>query len=146
MATNPKFVAFMQDVERLDQAKFVAVNYRTPGVATNIDPKKEFWTNFITYPFPVKYATAKDNRGTAWQIGYMDEYNGTDPHPRVLVIIRGKGAFGRHYGNIMKIALERGLRVIVPDLPCYGMSAPGNMDKCPLHHAGYARGRARPDR
>ena len=132
IAHDPKFVAFMQDVDRLNASqKYVAVNYRTPGVATDIDPKKEFWTNYVTYPFPVKYATAKDSRGTAWQIGYMDEYNGTDPDPRVLVIIHGKGAFGGHYGNVMKIALERGLRVIVPDLPCYGMSAPGNMDKCP---------------
>ncbi len=56
---------------------------------------------------------------------------GTDKNPQVLVIIHGKGAFGGHYGNIMKMALERGLRVIVPDLPCYGMSGPGNLDQCP---------------
>jgi pimeloyl-ACP methyl ester carboxylesterase len=132
MTRNPKFVAFMNDVTRLDEAqKFVAANYRTPGVASDMDPKKSFWKNYVTYPFPVKYATAKDSTGTPWQIGYMDEYNGSDPRPPVLVIIHGKGAFGGHYGNIMKMALERGLRVIVPDLPHYGMSGPANLDKSP---------------
>jgi hypothetical protein len=38
----------------------------------------------VTYPYPVKYATAKDKRGTSWQIGYMDEYAGTDKDPKVL--------------------------------------------------------------
>jgi homoserine O-acetyltransferase len=66
-----------------------------------------------------------------WQIGYMDEYAGTDRNPKVLVIIHGKGAFGGHYGNIMQYALRSGLRVIVPDLPHYGMSGPGNLDKSP---------------
>ena len=85
----------------------------------------------MTYPYPVKYATAKDKRGTSWQIGYMDEYAGTDKNPKVLVIIHGKGAFGGMYGNIMQYALRSGLRVIVPDLPHYGMSGPGNLDKSP---------------
>jgi pimeloyl-ACP methyl ester carboxylesterase len=129
---DPKFVAFMNDVARLDAAqKFVATNYRTPGIAAETDPAKSFWKTYVTYPFPVKYATAKDSTGKSWQIGYMDEYAGTDKNPQVLVIIHGKGAFGGHYGNIMKMALERGLRVIVPDLPCYGMSGPGNLDQCP---------------
>ena len=61
----------------------------------------------------------------------MDEYAGTDKDPKVLVIIHGKGAFGGHYGNIMQYALRSGLRVIVPDLPHYGMSGPGNLDKSP---------------
>ncbi|HME24855.1 MAG TPA: alpha/beta hydrolase [Acetobacteraceae bacterium] len=131
-ARDPEFVSFMNDVTRLDVAqKYAATNYRTPGIATDIDPNKSFWKNYVTYPFPVKYTTAKDSTGQTWQIGYMDEYNGTDKDPQVLVIIHGKGAFGGHYGNIIKMALERGLRVIVPDLPCYGMSGPGNLDKCP---------------
>jgi len=129
---DPKFVAFMDDVASLDRAqKFVDKNYRVPGVAANIDPSKSFWKNYVTYPYPVKYATAKDKRGTSWQIGYMDEYAGTDKDPKVLVIIHGKGAFGGHYGNVMQYALRSGLRVIVPDLPHYGMSGPGNLDKSP---------------
>ena len=51
-----------------------------PGVADNIDPNKSFWKEYVTYPYPVKYKTAKDKRGTSWQIGYMDEYAGTDQH------------------------------------------------------------------
>ncbi|HYW64280.1 MAG TPA: alpha/beta hydrolase, partial [Bradyrhizobium sp.] len=129
---DPKFVAFMDDVASLDRAQqYVDKNYRVPGVAENIDPKKSFWKDYVTYPYPVKYATAKDKNGNAWQIGYMDEYAGTDRNPKVLVIIHGKGAFGGHYGNIMQYALRSGLRVIVPDLPHYGMSGPGNLDSSP---------------
>lgn len=129
---DPKFVAFMDDVASLDRAQqYVDKNFRVPGVAENIDPKKSFWKDFVTYPYPVKYASAKDKSGNAWQIGYMDEYAGTDKDPKVLVIIHGKGAFGGHYGNIMQYALRNGVRVIVPDLPHYGMSGPGNLDKSP---------------
>lgn len=129
---DPKFVAFMDDVASLDRAqKYVDKNYRAPGVTEKIDPTKSFWKEAVTYPYPVKYATAKDKRGTSWQIGYMDEYAGTEKDPKVLVIIHGKGAFGGHYGNVMQYALRSGLRVIVPDLPHYGMSGPGNLDKSP---------------
>lgn len=129
---DPKFVAFMDDVAALDRAQtFDDKNYRVPGVAENIDPKKSFWKDFVTYPYPVKYANAKDKSGNSWQIGYMDEYAGTDKDPKVLVIIHGKGAFAGHYGNVMQYALRSGLRVIAPDLPHYGMSGPGNLDKSP---------------
>ena len=129
---DPKFVAFMDDVASLDRAQqFVDKNYRVPGVAANIDPNKSFWKDYVTYPYPVKYAAAKDGQGTSWQIGYMDEYAGTAKDPKVLVIIHGKGAFAGHYGNIMQYALRSGLRVIAPDLPHYGMSGPGNLDKNP---------------
>lgn len=132
MERNPHLVSFLRDVDRLNTTrKYEVTDMVRPGVAANIDPTKSFWKSAVTYPFPVKYATARDHSGTAWQIGYMDEYAGRDPNPPTLVIIHGKGAFGGHYGNVMKIALERGLRVIVPDLPHYGMSGPGNIDKSP---------------
>jgi len=129
---DPKFVSFMEDVDRLDNAqKYVDKNYRVPGVAANIDPKKSFWKDAVTYPYPVKYADVRDGAGTTWQIGYMDEYAGDKPNPQVLVIIHGKGAFAGHYGNVMQYALRSGFRVIAPDLPHYGMSGPGNLDKSP---------------
>jgi pimeloyl-ACP methyl ester carboxylesterase len=129
---DPKFVAFMEDVDRLDKAQqYVDKNYRVPGVATDIDPKKSFWKEYVTYPYPVKYANVKDTTGKTWQIGYMDEYAGDKPDPQVLVIIHGKGAFAGHYGNVMQYALRSGFRVIAPDLPHYGMSGPGNLDKSP---------------
>ena len=69
----------------------------------------------------------------------MDEYNGTDKDPKVLVIIHGKGAFAGHYGNVMQYALRSGLRVIAPDLPHYGMSGPGQSRQEPgADHAGHA--------
>lgn len=132
LKNDPKFTGFLSDIAReTDPANLGLANYRTPGVASVIDPSKSFWETAMTYPFPVKYATAKDGHGTVWKIGYMDEYAGKDPSPPVMVIIHGKGAFGGHYGNIMRTALERGMRVIVPDLPHYGMSGPGNLEKSP---------------
>jgi homoserine O-acetyltransferase len=132
METDPKLVTFMNDMGRLETTrKLFVTDMRRPGVAADIDPAKSFWLGAVTYPFPVKFATAKDKAGNPWQIGYMDEYAGKDRNPPVLVIIHGKGAFGGHYGNVMKIALERGFRVIVPDLPHYGMSGPGNLEKSP---------------
>ena len=129
---DPKFVSFMDDVASLDKAQqFADKNFRVPGIASNIDPKKSFWKDHVTYPYPVRYANAKDSRGTTYQIGYMDEYYGTDKDPKVLVVIHGKGAFAGHYGNVMQYALRSGLRVIAPDLPHYGMSGPGNLDKSP---------------
>jgi homoserine O-acetyltransferase/O-succinyltransferase len=129
---DPKFVSFLEDVARLNkQQQFVAKNYRVASVATDIDPTKSFWKDFVTYPFSVKYATVEDSTGTSWQIGYMDEYAGTDPNPPVLVVVHGKGAFAGHYGNVIRQAVESGIRVIAPDLPHYGMSGPGNLDKNP---------------
>ncbi|PKN71488.1 MAG: alpha/beta hydrolase [Deltaproteobacteria bacterium HGW-Deltaproteobacteria-12] len=92
-------------------------------------PEKSFWRDQVTYPFNVKYAKAKDSRGMEWEIAYMDEYYGIDPQPKVLVLIHGKGAFGAYFGHVMKVALQNGLRVIVPDLPHFGKSIPGNLHK-----------------
>lgn len=62
---DPKFVAFMNDVDRLDRAQqFADKNFRVPGVASDIDPKKFFWKNYVTYPYPVKYANVTDGNGT----------------------------------------------------------------------------------
>jgi homoserine acetyltransferase len=122
---DAKLVAFLEDVARLNkQQQFAAKNYRVAAVAADIDPKKSFWKDFVTYPFPVKYANVKDGTGTSWQIGYMDEYAGTDRNPPVLVVVHGKGAFAGHYGNVIKQAVESGIRVIAPDLPHYGTLSP----------------------
>ncbi len=92
-------------------------------------PEKSFWRDQVTYPFAVKYAKAKDSKGIVWEIAYMDEYYGAEANPKVLVLIHGKGGFGAYFGYVMKVALENGLRVIVPDLPHFGKSIPGNLDK-----------------
>ncbi|QTL04974.1 alpha/beta hydrolase [Aquabacter sp. L1I39] len=129
---DPTVNGFLGDVARLTRNQaLTATTYTTPSVAKDITPDKSFWNTYVKYPFPVKKTKVKDGQGVEWDIGYMDEYAGTSPNPDVLVIVHGKGAFGGHYGNIMRIALERGLRVIVPDLPHYGMSGPGNLDKSP---------------
>ena len=93
------------------------------------DPAKSFWKDEMVSPFPVKYAKVKDRRGVEWEIGYFDEYCGKDKNPPVLVVVHGKGAFAAHYGYLIKYAVERGYRVIAPDMPQWGMSGPGNLDK-----------------
>jgi len=130
LAGDPLFRDFMQTValEAAEPAVALA-NFRVPHVKTPVDPEKSFWKDHMVYPFPVKYATGADAKGRDWEIGYMDEYAGTDPNPPVLVLIHGKGAFAGHYGNIMEHALRRGLRVIAPDMPHYGMSGPGNLGR-----------------
>jgi homoserine O-acetyltransferase len=130
LKTDPTFQHFMREVSLSGSEPELAMpNRRRAAVAATIDPARSFWRDHVTYPFPVKFAEGRDSKGRAWQIGYMDEYAGTAPNPPVLVIIHGKGAFGAHYGNIITHALNRGMRVVVPDLPSYGMSGPGNLDK-----------------
>jgi pimeloyl-ACP methyl ester carboxylesterase len=92
-------------------------------------PEKSFWRDQVQYPFAVKYAKARDSKGIQWEVAYMDEYHGVAPNPKVLVLIHGKGDFGAYFGHVMKVALENGLRVIVPDLPHFGKSIPGNLYK-----------------
>ena len=92
-------------------------------------PKESFWREQVQYPFAVKYIKAKDGKGVEWEVAYMDEHQGTEPSPKVLVLIHGKGCFGGYFGYVMKVALENGLRVIVPDLPHCGKSIPGNIDQ-----------------
>ncbi len=106
-----------------------AKNYRRPRINMNPDPKKSFWRDEMVSPFPVKYAKVKDKRGVEWELGYMDEYCGKQSNPPTLVIVHGKGAFGAHYGYLIKYAVERGFRVIAPDMPQWGTSGPGNIDK-----------------
>jgi len=100
-----------------------------PLKVENAAPGKSFWRDQVQYPFAVKYAKAKDSKGIEWEVAYMDEYYGLEPNPKVLVLIHGKGGFGGYFGHIMKVALENGLRVIVPDLPHFGKSIPGNINK-----------------
>ncbi len=108
------------------QVKSFTVN---PVKVEKGSPEKSFWRDQVTYPFAVKYTKAKDSKGIVWEVAYMDEYYGLNPHPKVLVLIHGKGAFGAYFGHVMKVALENGFRVIVPDLPHFGKSIPGNLDK-----------------
>ena len=128
---DPTFETFVRDIGLVNDPSFActAKNYRTPHVNMKPDPTKSFWKDEMVSPFPVKYATVKDRRGVAWQIGYIDEYCGNAPNPPVLVVVHGKGAFAAHYGYLIKFAVEHGYRVIAPDMPQWGMSGPGNLDK-----------------
>lgn len=128
---NPIFDTFVRDIGLVsDKTKVCeARDYRSPRIEMHPDPAKSFWKDEMVSPFPVKYAKVKDRHGVEWEIGYMDEYCGKDKNPPVLVVVHGKGAFGAHYGYLIKFAIERGYRVIAPDMPQWGMSGPGNIDK-----------------
>ena len=131
LKSNPIFSSFMRDIGVIHDKNIVceAKNYRTPQIDMKPDPKKSFWKEEMVSPFPVKYAKVKDKRGVEWEIGYMDEYCGKAANPPTLVVVHGKGAFGAHYGYLIKYAVERGFRVIAPDMPQWGTSGPGNLDK-----------------
>lgn len=128
---NPIFDTYMHDIDVLADAGIVceAKNYRTPKVNMQPNPARSFWKQEMVSPFPVKFAQVKDKRGVQWEIGYMDEYCGKEKNPPVLVVVHGKGAFGAHYGYLIKYAVEHGYRVIAPDMPQWGTSGPGNLDK-----------------
>jgi pimeloyl-ACP methyl ester carboxylesterase len=128
---NPIFDTFVRDIGLVADKTTVceATHYRSPHVNMHPDPAKSFWKDEMVSPFPVKYAKVKDRRGVEWEIGYIDEYCGKDRNPPVLVVVHGKGAFAAHYGYLIKFAVERGYRVIAPDMPQWGTSGPGNLDK-----------------
>lgn len=128
---DPTFGTFVYDIGLVNDAGRVctAANYRSPRISMKPDPNKSFWKQEMVSPFPLKYAKVKDRRGVEWEIGYMDEYCGKEKNPPVLVIVHGKGAFGAHYGFLIKYAVEHGYRVIAPDMPQWGTSGPGNLDK-----------------
>lgn len=87
-----------------------------------------FWRDCVIYPFPVEYAQVQDSNGLKWEIAYMDEYAGDKANPEVVVLIHGKGMYGGYYADLMKALLAQGYRVVVPDLPNYGKSIPGNLN------------------
>jgi pimeloyl-ACP methyl ester carboxylesterase len=128
---NPILDTFVRDIGLVADSTRVcdAENYRNPRVNLHPDPAKSFWKDAMVSPFPVKYARVRDGRGVEWEIGYMDEYCGRERNPPVLVVVHGKGAFGAHYGYLIKFAVERGFRVIAPDMPQWGTSGPGNLDQ-----------------
>jgi pimeloyl-ACP methyl ester carboxylesterase len=128
---DPIFDTFVRDIGLVADGTKVceATNYRSPRVNMKPDPAKSFWKDEMVSPFPVKYAKVKDRRGMEWELGYIDEYCGKDKNPPVLVVVHGKGAFAAHYGYLIKFAVERGYRVIAPDMPQWGTSGPGNLDK-----------------
>jgi homoserine O-acetyltransferase/O-succinyltransferase len=130
---DPIFDSFMRDIGVVaDKGKATvcdAKNYRTPTINMAPSPTKSFWKEEMVSPFPVKYAKVKDKRNVEWEIGYIDEYCGKAANPPTLVVVHGKGAFAAHYGYLIKYAVEHGYRVIAPDMPQWGMSGPGNLDK-----------------
>ena len=93
------------------------------------DPAKSFWKDEMVSPFPVKYAKVKDRRGIEWEIGYMDEYCGRRRTRRCSWSSTARGPLRADYGYLIKYAVEHGYRVIAPDMPQWGTSGPGNLDK-----------------
>jgi len=101
---------------------------QTPNVQQG-EPSKSFFADQVTYPYSVSYADCKAGDGTVWNIGYMDVAPSSKPNSKVLVLIHGRAFSGAYFGHAIRIASEQGIRVVVPDLPNYGKSIPGNLDK-----------------
>lgn len=118
----------MISIQILLSIVFIGCTAQTPGVRQG-DPAKSFFRDQVTYPYKVKYANARANDGTVWNIGYMDVAPMFKANPKVLVLIHGRAFNGAYFGHVIKTALKNGIRVVVPDLPNYGKSIPGNLDK-----------------
>lgn len=110
-----------------------AARYRLPTVTADASAGSYF-RDCVHYPFPVHYAWISDERGRDWEIAYMDECPG-DAQRRneaaTILLIHGRGVSSAYYGALMLDLLNAGYRVIIPDIPHYGKSAPGNL-KLPL--------------
>lgn len=108
----------------------LTLTHMQPATVGTPSADKSYWKDTVTYPFPVHYATAKDARGNEWEIAYMDEYIGQTPkdEAKTLVLVHGKGTSAASWTQLMKEALESGLRVVAFDIPGYGKSIPGNLD------------------
>jgi pimeloyl-ACP methyl ester carboxylesterase len=106
---------------------FIGCAAQTPYVQEG-DPSKSFFKEQVKYPYKVKYAKAKADDGSMWEIGYMDVAPLFKTNPKVLVLIHGRACSGAYFGHAITIARKHGIRVIVPDLPNYGKSIPGNCD------------------
>lgn len=109
-----------------------AADIPLPRVDEDIDPAKSFWKDHVHYPYPVHYARATDAQGISWEVAYMDEYAGPSREKsrvKTLILIHGRGTNAASWGELMQAALKNGLRVIALDIPHYGKSIPGNIDK-----------------
>ena len=133
LRNDPMVTAFLHDIgiEQTPGKVCDAPNYTSPRVNMNPDPETSFWLDNLVPPFPVKFTDVTDESGVEWEIGYMDEVCEGIENPETLVIVHGKGAFGAHYGYLMKFAVEQGYRVIAMDMPHSGFSGPGNVGKNP---------------
>ncbi len=107
---------------------FVGCATQTANVQMG-DPSKSFFSDQVTYPYRVNYTDAKADDGSVWNIGYMDVAPLFKSNPKVLVLIHGRAFSGAYFGHAIKMANKHGIRVVVPDLPNYGKSIPGNLDK-----------------
>ncbi|KAB7619530.1 alpha/beta fold hydrolase [Alkalilimnicola sp. S0819] len=105
------------------------LTHMRPATVGEARPDVSFWGETVTYPFEVKYSTARDERGVEWEFAYMDEFIGEDiSKAPTLVLVHGKGAAAGYWSELMETALEAGLRVVALDIPGYGKSIPGNLD------------------
>jgi len=91
---------------------------------------KSFLRDELVYPFPVHYRHFRDSAGRAWEIAFMDESpasheGGAWP---VVFLVHGRGVNASYFKSLISALLERGFRVVAPDIPHYGKSNPGNLD------------------
>lgn len=107
------------------------VSFKKPSVDIP-DPTISFWRDQVHYPFVVQYAKAKDSKGIEWEVAYMDEFAGPDAdkaQSQVVVLVHGRGVNAGYWAEVMSELLKSGKRVVALDIPHYGKSIPGNLDK-----------------
>ncbi|SRR6266545_5225991 len=81
---------------------------RTPG---------ERFADLPDFPYEPRYAEVPDHEGGTLRMAYIDE--GTGP---VVLLLHGEPSWSFLYRHVIRVLLDAGLRVVVPDLIGFGRS------------------------
>ena len=86
----------------------------------------EHFDNLPGYPFTPNYLTVADTEGGELRIHYLDEGPADGP---VVLLIHGQPVWSYLYRFMIPLLVDKGFRVIAPDLVGFGRSdKPTNID------------------
>ncbi len=90
-----------------------------------------FWKKSVRYAYRPHLSTFKDAQGTMWELAYQDVYwgEGNASKADTILLVHGRCANMGYFSQLTAALAAQGMRVIAVDLPNYGKSLPGNLDR-----------------
>lgn len=128
LVNDATFAAFFERAGLGDdgQSRLAEINVTAPAVAAAASPDASFWRTRITWPFPPRTSEVKDGLGRVWELGYVDVGEAAG---EPLLWLSDRGFTHAVFAPSIAFAARRGVRVLAPDLPPYGLSAAGNVGR-----------------